>query len=104
MKDFFSTLLPDRGVYFIAAQTPSGFLHQACLSLEEMEDRAGHWDAQGYNTYFACASFHHASYTDTDGKSRQRTQDNAGWAKSFWLDIDCGQDKAGSGMACCRFG
>jgi hypothetical protein len=42
-----------------------------------------------YDVYFACAKY----VNDTDG----RIQKNGDLIKSFWLDIDCGIDKAATG-------
>ena len=97
MKDFLSTTLPDKGVYFIAAKAGGGFAHHPCHTVNEMVQLALKIDAQGRDAYFACASYKQESHIDADGKRRQRTGENAGCAKSFWLDIDCGPEKAAEG-------
>ena len=58
-----------------------------------MADTALRLDGEGYDVYFACASFLQGEYLDTNGKRRQRTAENAAAAGSFWLDIDCGEGK-----------
>jgi hypothetical protein len=99
MRDFFLSILPDTGVYFIA--TPSknggGFSHYPCETLDEVVAKSIELDTQKQQTYFACASFKQASYVNEEGKTRYRTAENVGWAKSFWLDIDCGEDKTTKG-------
>lgn len=96
MYDFLSTVLPDKGIYCISNSHPSGsaFRNKPCNTIAEMVSTAEHLDGLGNNVYFACATFTNESYQDTQGKMRFRTAENAHWAKSFWLDIDCGEDKA----------
>jgi hypothetical protein len=99
VKNFVQKILPDTGIKFIAYKSPyGGFEHHACDTFEEMAAKAQVIDAEGKDAYFACASFKQESYINpTDGKKKQRTAENAGWAKAFWLDIDCGADKAAKG-------
>jgi hypothetical protein len=97
MRKFLSTILPDQGVYFVAAKTGVGFAHHPCNSVGDMVQRACQIDAQGRDAYFACASYKQENYEDANGKTKRRTADNAGWAKAFWLDIDCSTDKAEAG-------
>lgn len=95
---FLSSILPDQGIYFVATKQPSrGFVHHACHSIDEVVQKAQEIDARGQDAYMACASYKQESYVEPDGKHRQRTGENAGWAKSFWLDIDCGAVKAEDG-------
>lgn len=97
MIDFLSATLPDNGVYFIAVKAGDGVAHHPCHTVSEMAKKATEIDAQGRDVFFACASYKQESYIDAKGKRRQRTTKNAGWAKSFWLDIDCGPEKAAEG-------
>jgi hypothetical protein len=94
MENQLSTILPNQGIYFVAAKEPKRFPHYACRTVDEMVLKAREIDAQGYDAFFACASFKKESYIDAKGERRQRTAENAGLVKSFWLDIDCGPDKA----------
>jgi hypothetical protein len=94
MKNFLTAILPDQGVYFIAAKAGAGFAHYPCHTFDEMVQKALEIDAQGRDVYFACASFKKEFYLEAGGKRRQRTAENAGWVKSFFFDIDCGPDKA----------
>ena len=99
MKTFLSSVLPDTGIYFIATPNTNsgGFTHYPCHNLNEMIEEAVRLDQLELQVYFACASFSQKSYVDESGKTRYRTSKNAGWAKAFWLDIDCGADKAAAG-------
>ncbi|GAB6052856.1 hypothetical protein JCM17960_16760 [Magnetospira thiophila] len=97
MQTFLTTILPADGVFFVGVKTQTGFRNIACLSIEEMEQIARQYDAQGSDVYHACAAFKAASHVDGQGKRRQRTQENVKSVKAFWLDIDCGADKAASG-------
>ncbi|MGY8985510.1 MAG: hypothetical protein ACKVIX_02610 [Sphingomonadales bacterium] len=99
MRDFFQKILPKNGWYFIAAKKGKGkMIHFAFKNFGEMVEKAKELDALGYDTYFACASFKKESYFDSkDHKTKKRTAENAGWATAFWIDLDCGPDKAKSG-------
>ena len=97
MKDFFSKVLPDQGVRFVIEHTPRGFIHHSAYSFDDMETQARASDGRGNDTYFACASYKQEKYTDANGKVRQRTADNVASSKTFYLDIDCGAEKAETG-------
>lgn len=94
--DFLTLVLPDEGYRFIAEH--NGYLrHTACQSIDEMVALVAEHRLSGRNTelYFACSSFQHDKYINGEGKTKQRTAEDALYAKSFWLDIDCGFDKNG---------
>jgi hypothetical protein len=93
MKSFLSAILPSQGIYFIASIKAGRCRNHACHSFDEMVQKAHELDTQGFDTFFACASYQKESYIGDDGKRHQRTKDNSGWVRSFWLDIDCGADK-----------
>lgn len=99
MINFLNQIMPNTGFRYIA--TPNlnsrGFIHFTCVTNEEMVLKAKELDAQNKTVYFACASYKQKSYTDEQGKIRYRTGDNAGLAKSFFLDIDCGASKCAEG-------
>ena len=59
------------------------------LTLAEVATRVDELVRDKYNAYFACAKY----VNNTDG----RIQKNGDFIKSFWLDIDCGIDKAATG-------
>ncbi len=98
MKKFLSAVLPDRGTYFAAHKNRAGgFIHTPCKDIDDLILEVTELDEEQCDVYFACASFKQENVVDEGGKITHRTADNAGWAKSFWLDIDCGEDKAAKG-------
>ena len=91
---FLTKILPkDQSVKFLFLMGSKNRKHRAFTDINLMADTALRLDGEGYDVYFACASFLNEEYQDTDGKRRQRTAENATAAGSFWLDIDCGEGK-----------
>lgn len=94
MSDFLQAILPASGWYFAATpRDAGGWYNLPCKSLDQLTHRLSELDATHHETYYALASYHEDQYTDTAGKKRRRTQENAKALKSFWLDIDCGPGK-----------
>ena len=98
MNEFLSSVLPSRGVYFAVYKGEGGFVHCPCQTVDELAARLADIDNRRKDAYFACSSYLQESYTDQSGKVRRRTSENAAFARSFWLDIDCGEDKAIGGV------
>lgn len=98
---FLSHILPKQGFKFIAIKRAEDkpWIHKPTESASIAADIAEQADAKGEAVYHACASFKEAfvetgeTYDNGRPKRRYRTQDNAGWAKSLWLDLDCGEKK-----------
>lgn len=83
--DFFTTVLPDTGLYCILG-LKGEIRKQALLqSLDEVDSRVEFLLKNEFNVYFGCATFG----TRTGG----RKADNAEWFKSFRVDLDCGEGK-----------
>lgn len=98
MEYFFQTILPSSGVYFLGQKLHSGgFQHYPYTDLAEMVEKALELNEQKQCTYFACASYHKPKFVSETGKITQRVKENVQLVKSFWLDIDCGINKAASG-------
>lgn len=99
MINFPNSIMPDTGIRYIVTPNSNGkgFIHFPCITDDAMVLKANELDAQNKTVYFACASYKQKSYVDEQGKTRFRTADNAGWAKAYWLDIDCGETKAAEG-------
>ena len=97
--EFLSWVLPSGGWYFAASKNPTGkgIIHYPCNSVAQLAAKLQEIDAGGQDAYFACASYAQDSYIGSDGKKHYRTAENAQSARSFWLDIDCGADKAQKG-------
>jgi hypothetical protein len=47
------------------------------------------------NVYFSCASFAQEEYVDGNGKRKQRTAENAAFARAIWRDLDVGLNEKG---------
>ena len=85
MPTILQKILPDEGYYCVVGLKdnvkPQQSFHDNWENVEnEIEDLR----EKDFNVYFACASFQ---------ESEKRTQENALYMKSFWLDLDCGADK-----------
>ena len=98
--EFFQAILPAEGTYFLALFKP-GFdapAHKAFDSLESMAEAVAKIEQTNptWSTYHACASYNGA-FVEKDGKKKYRVKENWDKAKSFWADIDCGEDKASEG-------
>ena len=98
--EFFQAILPAEGTYFLALFKP-GFdapAHKAFDSLESMAEAVAKIEQTNptWSTYHACASYKGA-FVERDGKKKYRVKENWDKAKSFWADIDCGEDKASDG-------
>ena len=83
-----SAVLPqvDDGWYCVLGLKNGRFTSQEHFkTIEEVEAEADRLVAQSVDAFFACGKF----ITDEN-----RDADNCGWMQSFFLDIDCGLDKA----------
>lgn len=95
--EFLKTILPHEGVYLLAIKTDKGMRHKGFYSLQDMALEAKVLDKKGLSVYHACAAYQRLPYKDEDGKFITRKSVNWLSAKAFWLDIDCGEDKAKEG-------
>lgn len=100
-SEFLDLVLPDEGSFFYAATwvpkpeyKKKGFFNHTVCNRDEVAAVSRSISRDGTDAYFALASYNEEGYYDSEGKWRQRTYDNAGFAKSLWLDIDCGAEKA----------
>ena len=85
MIKLLSRILAPQGYYCLVglkkdAQPKQSFYE----TLEDIEFETKNLLFNNYDIYFACATFK---------ESGKRTQVNAAWFKSFFLDIDCGEGK-----------
>jgi hypothetical protein len=95
--EFLKTILPEEGVKYLAVITADGRVaHKAYTSLEAMAEGVHQWDAKPVQVYHACGSYQN-EFVEIDGKKKYRVSENWARAKSFWIDIDCGEDKAEKG-------
>lgn len=99
-QDFLERILPHQGVYFIAYQPTKGgaMRHFACTSKEELARKILEFDKTSYAVYHACASYKKARVVDADGnKKSYRVAENRDRIRSFWMDLDVGEEKAKDG-------
>lgn len=96
--EFLRAILPEDGVYYAAIFKP-GFhapAHKAFTSLETMADAIVKMDAGDWTVYHACGSYKQ-EFVEVAGKKKYRIDTNWDRAKAFWVDLDCGEDKAAEG-------
>lgn len=99
---FLSHILPKQGIKFIVYRQGADqpWIHKPAEYTSVAADIAQQADATGKVVYHACATFKEPftlsttkTYADGRPKKEYRKQANAGWAKSLWLDLDCGPEK-----------
>ena len=93
--EFLDSIMPNEGTY--ALFVLPGAKHIQFKTRAEMLAKAAEQDAMGMTVYHACATYAQAQCIGPDGKIRFRVQINVKLVKSFWLDLDCGPDKAAKG-------
>ena len=108
-SDFLRLVLPEAGNFYFAARQfpvksdptkrwwkniPHTDIQQLALQLKQIT-------LEGADAYFALASYEESRYWDENapnkkggfGKFKDRTQPNAQFVRSQWLDLDCGEGK-----------
>ncbi len=102
--DFFQTTLPEVGPYYGVLFHDKGKTHKSCDTLDDLAALVDKYkDDERVAVYHACASYQHPFVmvphprNPDEGKKAWRVPSNWGKAKSFWLDIDCGEEKHESG-------
>lgn len=84
--NFLDAVLPEEGTYCVVGIRSDGRIKQEFVhGVDAVAEKAQALVDQKINAYFALASFKEGS--------EKRTQENAQWMKSFWLDLDCGPNK-----------
>ena len=96
-QEFLESILPADGAYLMAVAGDKGFKHRGFQTIAAAADFADQCDSQGATVYHACAAFKRPPYKNEDGKFITRTSENWLSAKAFWVDVDCGADKAADG-------
>jgi hypothetical protein len=101
--DFLKTILPEHGIHYLALfQEGHRFPgHKVYVDLETMADAIDNMaGSKSVSVYHACASYQKAVIEVEDGektKRKYRVPENWDRAKSFWVDIDCGEAKHAKG-------
>lgn len=84
-RRFLHAVLPEAGLRCVAEVSGAGgFRHSFFDTNEQAADHIARRDLEGATLYFACASY-------LSPGSRKR--ENVAAARSFWADLDCGEDK-----------
>jgi hypothetical protein len=83
--DFLHDVLPEAGRYCVVGISGGKVLQEFVDDIDTVAERAESFADRKIDAYFAVASFKEGS--------EKRTQENAQWMKSFWLDLDCGPGK-----------
>lgn len=97
--EFFNNILPPDGTFYLALieRTSGKTVHKPFTDKAVMAKALEKLDQdERFNTYHACASYQNAT-VEVDGKKKFRVPENWSRAKSFWIDLDCGEDKAAKG-------
>lgn len=98
-REFFEKLLPPTGVIFTATPNTNspGWANTEHDSIDQAVHHTNSLTFQNKPAYFALATYRdkrvwNPDWTDKSGKKvgkwQQRTQDNAGWLRAFFLDLD----------------
>ena len=98
--EFLKTILPEHGIHYLAL-FKEGYkfpAHKAYIDLETMAAAIdGMAKSNSVSVYHACATYQKAviESEDEEGKTKRKYRIPENWdrARSFWVDIDCGQDK-----------
>jgi len=100
--EFLEAILPAGGTYFLAVIKNGKTIHHAFTDFEAMSQAIETLSqSTKQQVYFACAAYQQASVQVIDDKTGNpkaayRVQENCLSAKAFWLDLDCGAEKAAS--------
>jgi hypothetical protein len=90
-RDFLESILAPAGVIFVATPGDRGWYNAAHATVEGAVEHINQLTFEGKPAYFAPATFEKASYIDEQtGRRRSRTQANAQFMRSFFLDLDVG--------------
>lgn len=97
-QEFLKCVLPDSGIKIVAAKMNGKFKHKGFETVEDAAAFALKCDAEELETYHACAAYKERPHLNQEtGKYVARVSSNWLCAKAFWVDIDCGPDKAEAG-------
>ena len=102
--EFLKTILPEHGIHYLAL-FKEGYKFPAHKAYDDLDTMAaaidGMANSQSLSVYHACATYQKAVIEVEDGdkiKRKYRIPENWDRARSFWVDLDCGQDKFDKGQ------
>lgn len=98
-ETFLQAILPNRGWYYAGEPITrqdgrSGFRNVAHADIPSLAQHLIEISNNGRDAYMGLAEYKEKLYTDHKNRTRTRTAENATRCRSFWVDIDCGDDKA----------
>lgn len=82
---FLTSVLPKEGLYCVVGLRRNVVKQTFVETIEEIDGIVDGLVSQGFDTYFGCAKFL--------SREEGRTAKNSKWFKSFWVDLDCGENK-----------
>jgi len=89
LLDFLNVVVPTSGVMYTATNAKRGWHNTAHTTLDEAVQHVNDLTFEHLPAYFSVASYELASYWDPVAqRTRTRTQHNARFLKSFFLDLD----------------
>lgn len=99
MKNFLEKILPRQGVYMAVGMNARGQMaHIGCETIDKLVDTITRFEKNGYTAFHACSSYLQGPYNDPErGRKVCRVRENWAYARSFWIDVDCGEAKAAEG-------
>ena len=93
MQEFFKTILAEEGFYCLVGMNknlPDRIIHKFLGTLDEVDVETKNFLSEDRDVYFSLS-------TIIDPKAlKPRAKKNCYKCKSFWLDVDCGEDKHNS--------
>lgn len=101
--EFLRAVLPDEGIFYLALidRKTGRVAHKPFVSLEDMAAAVAVYDdGEQFSVYHACAAYKQRVVdVEVDGKTKKRFRVPDNWkaAKAFWIDLDCGEEKAAKG-------
>lgn len=94
-REFLELLLPSTGIIFTATPLDRGWANEHHTSIDSAVARTNALTYSGRNAYFAMATFEKERvWSEAKERWEQRTQGNAQFIKSFFLDLDVDETDA----------
>ncbi|MGB1185063.1 MAG: hypothetical protein ACPG4S_07855, partial [Schleiferiaceae bacterium] len=87
-EEFLAKVLPQSGIYMLFLTKEKKNFHKSYTSIDTMASAVECFDNSGYSVYHACGSFQ---------TEKSRKAGNTAHFRSFFLDLDCGPQKADEG-------
>ena len=88
IEEFLAKILPRSGIYMLFLTREKKNFHRSYTNINTMASAVDWFDNSGFSVYHACGSFH---------TEESRKAENTAHFRSFFLDLDCGLQKANKG-------